>query len=113
MKLKRDLHGLMPWPGHILVRQHKTGETTEGGVILPTNAQKNLNQGTVLAVGEPLKDNPYPPGLLDALPGRVVFWLGYMGTGITVNNEEIFILEFRDILASHSIPEEASDADIE
>jgi chaperonin GroES len=43
---------IKPLRGHIVVQRNESNKQTEGGLYIPEDAQKKLNRGRVVAVGD-------------------------------------------------------------
>ena len=83
-----------------MVRPSDSESTTASGLVIPDTAQETPQQGDVLAVG---------PGRRSAQTGELVpidvaegdpdVYSKYGGTEITVEGEDLLILNARDVLA--------------
>ena len=75
-------------------------ETMKGGIIIPDTAKEKPQQGEVLAVGPGRRsDNTGEIIPVDVSVGDTVVYSKYGGTEITVEGEELLILNARDVLA--------------
>jgi chaperonin GroES len=91
---------LQPLEDRIVVRPNESEEKTASGLVIPDTAKEKPQQGEVLAVG-PGKRSEQTGELipLDVKTGDTVVYSKYGGTEITVDNEDLLILNGRDVLA--------------
>src|SRR5436305_8943464 len=91
---------LKPLEDRIVVRPNEAEETTVSGIVIPDTAKEKPQQGEVLAVG-PGKRSEQSGELipLDVKTGDTVVYSKYGGTEITVEGEDLLILNGRDVLA--------------
>jgi chaperonin GroES len=91
---------LQPLDDRIVVKQGESEETTASGLVIPDTAKEKPQQGEVLAVG-PGKRSEQTGELiaLDISVGDTVVYSKYGGTEITVEGQEVLILNARDVLA--------------
>jgi len=91
---------LQPLEDRIVVRVHEPEETTVSGLVIPDTAKEKPQQGEVLAVGPGRfnedGDERVP---MDVAVGDAVIFSKYGGTEITVDGEDLLILNARDVLA--------------
>jgi chaperonin GroES len=91
---------LQPLEDRIVVRTLEAEETTASGLVIPDTAKEKPQQGTVLAVGPGRRSEQtgeiIPLGLAE---GDTVVFSKYGGTEITVEGEDVLILNARDVLA--------------
>ena len=91
---------LQPLEDRIVVRPAEAEETTVSGLVIPDTAKEKPQQGEVLAVGPGRRAEN--SGELDpARPHgrRHVVYSKYGGTEITIDGEDVLILNARDVLA--------------
>jgi chaperonin GroES len=91
---------LQPLEDRIVVRTAEAEEKTSSGLVIPDTAKEKPQQGEVLAVG-PGKRSEQTGALipLDVKAGDTVVYSKYGGTEITVEGEDLLILNGRDVLA--------------
>ncbi len=91
---------LQPLDDRIVVRPGESEETTASGLVIPDTAKEKPQQGEVLAVG-PGKRSDYTGEIvpMDVQLGDTVVYSKYGGTEITVEGEDLLILNARDVLA--------------
>jgi chaperonin GroES len=90
---------LQPLEDRIVVRPAEAEETTASGLVIPDTAKEKPQQGEVLAVGAGRfgDDNERVP--MDVAVGDRVVYSKYGGTEITIEGEDLLILQARDVLA--------------
>jgi len=90
---------LQPVGSRLIVQPLEAEEKTTSGIILPETAKEKPQRGKVLAVGPgKLLEN----GQREEVPaqvGQVVLFTKYGPTEVRVENEELYILDFSDVLA--------------
>ncbi len=91
---------LQPLDDRIVVRPGEAEETTASGLVIPDTAKEKPQQGEVLAVGPGRRaDSTGEIFALDIKVGDIVVYSKYGGTEITVDGEDVLILNARDVLA--------------
>ncbi len=91
---------LKPLEDRIVVRPKEAEETTVSGIVIPDTAKEKPQQGDVLAVGPGRRSEQTGDVIpLDVKVGDVVVYSKYGGTEITVDGEDLLILNGRDVLA--------------
>ncbi len=98
---------LKPLGDHIVVKPGPEEEVTRGGIVLPDMARKRPQEGTVIAVGpgKVLESGQRAP--LEVAVGEVVIYTKYGGTEITVDGEDLVILDEGSVLAINPEPKKA------
>ncbi len=91
---------LQPLEDRIVVRSSEAESTTASGLVIPDTAQEKPQQGEVIAVG-PGRRSDHSGEIIpvDVAVGDTVVYSKYGGTEITVDGEELLILNARDVLA--------------
>ena len=98
---------LKPLGDHIVLRPGPEEEVTRGGIVLPDAARKKPQEGEVLAVGPgKVLDNGQRAAMQVAV-GDVVLYTKYGGTEITVEGEDLVILDEGSVLAINPEPKRA------
>lgn len=90
---------LQPLEDRVLVRRPKAEEKTPGGLFIPPTAQEAPEQGFIVAVGP---GRTLDDGTHMEIPLQIddcVLLPKFGGTAVTVEDEELFILEWHEILA--------------
>ena len=91
---------LRPLEDRIVVRPSEAEETTVSGIVIPDTAKEKPQQGEVLAVGPGRRSEQTGELIpLDVKVGDVVVYSKYGGTDISVDGEDLLILNGRDVLA--------------
>ena len=91
---------LQPLEDRIVVRPSESEATTASGPVIPDTAKEKPQQGDVLAVGPGRRsDNTGEIVPMDVAVGDTVVYSKYGGTEITVEGEDLLILNARDVLA--------------
>jgi len=91
---------LQPLEDRIVVRPSESEATTASGLVIPDTAKEKPQQGDVLAIGPGRRsDNTGEIVPMDVAVGDTVVYSKYGGTEITVEGEDLLILNARDVLA--------------
>jgi len=91
---------LQPLEDRIVVKPNEAEETTVSGLVIPDTAKEKPQQGEVLAAGPGRRSDQTGEIIpLDVAVGDTVVYSKYGGTEITVEGEDVLILNGRDILA--------------
>ena len=91
---------LQPLEDRIVVRSNEAESTTASGLVIPDTAQEKPQQGEVIAVGPGRRSEQSGDIIpVDVAVGDTVVYSKYGGTEITVEGEELLILNARDVLA--------------
>ncbi len=90
---------LRPLGDRIVVKPGKEEEVTRGGIVLPDTAKRKPREGEVVAVGpgKVLENGERAP--MEVSVGDIVVYSEYGGTEVTVDGEELVILDEGSILA--------------
>ena len=90
---------LRPLYDRVVVRQSDAESKTAGGIVIPPSAQQKQAKGEVIAVGKGklLESGAIRP--LDVKVGDHVLFERHGGSKITVDGEELIILQEDQILA--------------
>ena len=91
---------LQPLEDRIVVKPGEAEETTASGLVIPDTAKEKPQQGEVLAVGPGKRSEDTGELIpLDIKVGDTVVYCKYGGTEITIEGEDVLILNARDVLA--------------
>jgi len=91
---------LQPLEDRIVVRSSEAESTTASGLVIPDTAQDKPQQGEVIAVGPGRRSEQSGEIIpVDVAVGDTVVYSKYGGTEITVEGEDLLILNARDVLA--------------
>lgn len=86
----------------VLLRRLEVKETSKGGIILPSSAEKQQEQAEVIAIGESKKDNQ---GNIIDIPvnvGDIVLVEKYAGQEVTIDDKPYIIAKADDLIAKIS-----------
>ena len=88
-----------PLGANVVVRRLPADEVTAGGIVLPDAAQEKPRQGRVLSIGDGrmLPDGGRAPHQVSE--GDRVLFGSYAGAEVTVDGEELLIMNEDEILA--------------
>ncbi len=91
---------LQPLDDRIVVKPNDAEETTASGLVIPDTAKEKPQQGEVLAAGPGRRSDQTGEIIpLDVAKGDTVVYSKYGGTEITIDGEDVLILNGRDVLA--------------
>ncbi|MEY4129931.1 MAG: hypothetical protein RLZZ31_55 [Actinomycetota bacterium] len=91
---------LQPLEDRIVVKPSEGEETTASGLVIPDTAKEKPQQGTVLAVGPGRRSDQTGELIpVDVKTGDTVVYSKYGGTEITIEGQDVLILNARDVLA--------------
>ena len=91
---------LKPLDDRIVVRPNEAETQTASGLVIPDTAKEKPQQGEVLAVGPGKRaENTGELIPVDIGVGDVVLYSKYGGTEVTVDGEDLLVLNGRDVLA--------------
>ena len=87
-----------PLHDRVLVRRIEEDDTTAGGIIIPDTAKEKPQEGEVLAAGSGNKAEDGTVTALDVKAGDLILFGKYSGNEVTIDGEELLIMEESDIL---------------
>jgi len=91
---------LKPLEDRIVVKPNEAETQTASGLVIPDTAKEKPQQGTVIAVGPGKRAESsgelIPVGIEE---GQTVLYSKYGGTEVTVDGDEMLVLNARDVLA--------------
>jgi chaperonin GroES len=91
---------LQPLEDRIVVKPGDAEETTASGLVIPDTAKEKPQQGEVLAIGPGKRSEQTGEVIpLDISVGDTVVYSKYGGTEITLDGDDVLILNARDVLA--------------
>lgn len=85
---------IQPLGSRVVVKPSTGEEKTEGGIIIPDSAKEKPQQGDVIAVGKGTKDEE-----MEVKVGDKVLYGKYAGTEVSIDDEDVLIMNQSDILA--------------
>ncbi|HLJ57270.1 MAG TPA: co-chaperone GroES [Chthonomonadaceae bacterium] len=90
---------LRPLRDKVVVKASESEEKTAGGIFIPDTAKKKPQEGKVIAVGagRHLDDGTVKP--LAVTVGDMVIYSKYGGTEVTIEGEELVLLDEDQIFA--------------
>ena len=91
---------LTPLGDRIVVKPNEAETQTASGLVIPDTAKEKPQQGKVLAVGPGKRaetSGEVIPVGIDV--GQTVLYSKYGGTEITMNGDDVLVLNARDVLA--------------
>jgi chaperonin GroES len=90
---------IVPIGANVVVKRLPADEVTAGGIVLPDAAKEKPKQGRVLSIGDGrLLENGHRAPHQVREGDRVLFG-SYAGSEVTVNGEELLIMDENEILA--------------
>lgn len=87
-----------PLHDRIAVRRLEQGEKTAGGIIIPDTAQEKPSEGVVVAIGSGARGKDGKPVSMDVKKGDKVLFGKWSGTEITVDGDDLLIMQETDIM---------------
>jgi chaperonin GroES len=91
---------LKPLDDRIVVKPNEAETQTASGLVIPDTAKEKPQQGSVLAVGPGKRSDTSGELIpLDIKVGDTVLYSKYGGTEVTVNGDDLLVLNARDVLA--------------
>jgi chaperonin GroES len=85
---------IKPLASRVVVKPAAAEETTASGIIIPDSAKEKQLKGEVVAVGPGTKDET-----MEVSVGDVVLYGKYAGTELSLEGEDVLIMNQSDILA--------------
>ena len=89
---------LIPLADKLVLRPIVQEEVLSSGIVIPDTAKEKPNQGEVVAVGPGRRDEDGKLVPMDVAVGDRVLYAKYTGQEIKVENEELIVLNERDLL---------------
>ena len=91
---------IQPLDDRIVVKPNEAETQTASGLVIPDTAKEKPQQGSVLAVGPGKRAESSGELIaLDIKAGDTVLYSKYGGTEVTVNGDDLLVLNARDVLA--------------
>ncbi len=90
---------IRPLGDKVLVKRLEAEEKTAGGIVLPDTAKEKPKRGMVRAVGDGKLLDTGERSKLQVKRNDEVLFTSYAGTEVTVDGEEMLIMDESDILA--------------
>lgn len=95
--------GFQPAFERVLILPNKKEEVTETGIVLPVEARKRPNIGTVVECGPLVADSKLPIKV-----GDTVLYQRYAGMDLTLKGETYHLVMANDVLGIFGTPEDAA-----
>jgi len=86
-----------PLHDRVVVRRVEGEEKTAGGLIIPESAKEKPAEGEVVSVGAGARDEGGNRVAMDVKAGDRVMFGKWSGTEVTINGEELLIMNESDI----------------
>jgi len=90
---------IKPLGDKVVVKPSEEEEKTAGGIILPDTAKKKPQEGKVIAVGPGRVLDDGSRAAMSVKKGQTVVFAKYGGTEVTVDDEDLVILDEDSIYA--------------
>ena len=87
-----------PLHDRVVVRRVDEEEKTAGGIIIPDTAKEKPSEGEVLSVGPGARGDDGTIVELDVKLGDRVLFGKYSGTEVTIDGEDLIVMNESDIL---------------
>lgn len=87
-----------PLAGKILVQRSTANEKTAGGIHIPDAAKEKPKRGVVKSVGPGTMLEDGTRANVQVKAGDQVYFLGYAGTEIKMNDQEYLVMDEKDVL---------------
>ncbi|MBT3445544.1 MAG: co-chaperone GroES [Thermodesulfobacteriota bacterium] len=88
-----------PLGAFVLVERNEAESTTQGGIIIPDSSQEKPLEATVVSVGKGRVDQKGNLSPLTVKKGDKVLFSKFGGAEVSINDQDLMVLEERDILA--------------
>jgi len=88
-----------PLGAFVLVERNEAESTTQGGIIIPDSSQEKPLEATVVSVGKGRIDQKGNLSPLTVKKGDKVLFSKFGGAEVSINDQDLMVLEERDILA--------------
>lgn len=90
---------LKPLGDRVIVEIVEEPQTTASGIVLPDTAKEKSQRGKVIAVGPGKMLDNGERAALEVSEGDTVMFAKYGGTEVTLDGQDLMILQERDIIA--------------
>ena len=96
---KSKKKSVKPLGAFVLVKRNEAESTTQGGIIIPDSSQEKPLEATVVSVGAGRMDDKGNVTPLTVKKGDKVLFSKFGGAEVNIENQDLMVLEERDILA--------------
>ena len=90
---------LKPLNDRIVIKPLQQEQVLSSGIVIPDSAKEKPQQGEVVAVGPGKRDDSGDRVPLDIELGDRILYKKYTGQEIQIDNEDLIVLEEREVLA--------------
>ena len=90
---------LEPLGDRIVIHPLQQEQVLDSGIVIPETAKEKPQQGEVIAVGPGKRDEKGTRIPLDITVGDRILYKKYTGQEIKIENEDLIVLEEREVLA--------------
>ena len=90
---------LKPLGGRVVIKPLEREEMTKSGIVLPDTAKEKPQEGKILAVGPGERDEDGKRIPVELKVGDRVLYQKYAGTEFKLDDEELLVLQEKDVLA--------------
>ena len=90
---------LKPLGGRVVIKPLEREEMTKSGIVLPDTAKEKPQEGKVMAVGPGERDDDGKRIPVELKVGDRVLFQKYAGTEFKLDDEELLVLQEKDVLA--------------
>ncbi len=87
-----------PLHDRVVVRRIDSDEKSAGGIIIPDTAQEKPSEGEIVAVGSGARAEDGSVTPMDVKAGDRVLFGKWSGTEVTIDGEELLIMQESDIM---------------
>ncbi len=90
---------LKPLNDRIVIKPLQQEQVLSSGIVIPDSAKEKPQQGEVVAIGPGKRDDDGKRVPLDIEMGDRILYKKYTGQEIQIDNEDLIVLEEREVLA--------------
>jgi chaperonin GroES len=90
---------LKPLNDRIVIKPLQQEQVLSSGIVIPDSAKEKPQQGEVVAIGPGKRDDDGNRVPLDIEMGDRILYKKYTGQEIQIDNEDLIVLEEREVLA--------------
>ncbi len=90
---------LKPLNDRIVIKPLQQEQVLSSGIVIPDSAKEKPQQGEVVAIGPGKRDDNGTRVPLDIEMGDRILYKKYTGQEIQIDNEDLIVLEEREVLA--------------
>ncbi len=90
---------LKPLNDRLVIKPLQQEQVLSSGIVIPDSAKEKPQQGEVVAVGPGKRDDNGERVPLDIELGDRILYKKYTGQEIQIDNEDLIVLEEREVLA--------------